>query len=158
MSNTTTLFDILQQADDKQNALSEYLKNLTSMKRIPHAVSLELTPICNLNCEICYIKRTQQEVIDSGSHVMSFSEWKYYIDGLNAIGVYNFTLTGGECMLHPDFIKIYEYIYDLGKKMALITNGTCLNEKILHCLRKQSKLPPNEKTMPVCIFCRQDNA
>ena len=43
-------------------------------------------------------------------------------------------------MLHPDFVKIYEYIYDLNKFVSLITNCSCLNDEIFNMLLKR---PPS---------------
>jgi radical SAM protein with 4Fe4S-binding SPASM domain len=46
-------------------------------------------------------------------------------------------LTGGEIFLNPDFIDIYNYLYDLGVKITLYTNGSLLNQKILKALKKR---------------------
>ncbi len=102
---------------------------------------LELTPVCNLNCRMCYVRRTNEEVIASGNHVMRFGEWKYYIDGLCDMGPLSITLSGGECTAHPDFEEIYRYIYDKNVEISVITNGSCLNDRIFELFKNK---PPTK--------------
>lgn len=70
------------------------------------------------------------EIESSGKHILRFEEWKWYIDQLHEMNTPTLTFTGGECLVHPDFEKIYSYSYDLGFGIVLLTNGTCITEKL----------------------------
>lgn len=130
-----SLYDILLQVPDNPELLLDKFRNEVSKRtifnRIPFNTQLELTPVCNFNCEVCYVRMSDREVIDSGKHIMRFDEWKYYIDGLCDLGVMSFTLSGGECTIHPDFVKLYQYIYDKGKMVTVMTNGSHITDEIL---------------------------
>ena len=131
MNNSISLYDMLRQTDNKLEVYKNYIAYKTAEMRLPNGVMLELSPICNFDCQMCYVKMTEQEVCDSGYGIMRFDDWKYYIDSFKELGTMGFTLTGGECMIHPDFIRIYNYIYDLGCSVNLITNCSCLTDEIL---------------------------
>ena len=92
---------------------------------------LQLTPICNLDCNMCYAKMTKDEVLKYGRPIMNFDNWKWYIDCLKEMGTAALSLTGGECMLHPDFREIYKYAYDLGFLITIMTNGTIMSDELL---------------------------
>ena len=134
METKSSLFEALKNASNEDNKLliyNEFLRAKTIHNNQILNCQLELSPVCNLKCKFCYVRMTNQELAESGQKIMRFDDWKYYIDELSNLGVFNFSLSGGECMLHPDFIKIYNYIYDLGKQVSLITNCTCLTDEIL---------------------------
>lgn len=124
------LFDVLSNSENKLRTYNDFIMYKTISNDIPYTALLELSPVCNLDCQMCYIRMTEDEVKKSGNHIMRFDEWKYYIDSFCDMGVMNLTLTGGECTLHPDFAEIYSYAYDKGLQVSLITNGSCLNEKL----------------------------
>lgn len=83
----------------------------------------ELTSRCNLNCEYCYN--------DSGIHrteEMDLHEVQKIVDTLIVgYGLKSITLSGGEPLLHPDFLDIVEFLVSRNVKVFLITNGTLLN-------------------------------
>ncbi|MBQ9673102.1 MAG: radical SAM protein [Ruminococcus sp.] len=140
-----SLYEILKEAErndeNKLKVFSEFIAHKTVKNRILYSAILELTPICNFNCHVCYIRMSEEEVKNSGKKIMRFDQWKYYIDGLCDLGLSSFTLTGGECTLHPDFAKIYEYIYDKGKQIVMITNGSAITDNIINLLVKK---PPSK--------------
>ena len=50
----------------KQPQITEYLYRKACLKNIPLSGTFELTPRCNLNCKMCYVRMTKQEIEDSG--------------------------------------------------------------------------------------------
>ena len=130
-----SLYDALSQLDDNtEKKAFKYTNEFTKLviqNRIPYNTQLELTPICNFNCKICYVHMTNENIIALGKSVMRFPQWKYYIDGLSDLGVMSFTITGGECTIHPDFVEIYKYIYDKGKSIVIMTNASNITDEIL---------------------------
>ena len=78
--------------ENRKLIFTEYVKSHSVKESILTYVSIELTPLCNFDCEMCYIRRTEKEVIDSGNHVMSFEEWKPYFEDILMQCFHSYTL------------------------------------------------------------------
>ena len=145
MSSNLSLFEMLKQAQENNSDLAKVYKKTIRKKaddsRIPVGVQFELLPVCNFNCRFCYVRMSKEEVEKSGHHIMRFDEWKYFIDECINLGTTRLTFSGGECTIHPDFIKLYKYAYARGLEMSLITNGSCITDEIFELFEK---CPPNE--------------
>ena len=141
-----SLYDLLSQAEGKDHVnmhqlYGEALVRKSIQTRTPLSVQLELLPLCNFHCKFCYVRMSPEEVKKSGAHVMRFNEWKTYIDGAVSLGASSITLTGGECTVHPDFLKIYEYAYSKGLQVGMISNGSHFTDEIFEMFRR---LPPSK--------------
>jgi MoaA/NifB/PqqE/SkfB family radical SAM enzyme len=91
----------------------------------------ELTGSCNLKCQMCYVRD------DTFPIGLSTSEWKdIFTEAVNK-GMLFALLTGGEIFIRPDFEELYNFLYDLGVRITLFTNGTLISEKIVSTLRKR---------------------
>ena len=102
----------------------------TDSKTTPFSLRWELTNNCNLSCPFCYIhNHVKSEDID-------FLVAKPYIDWLISNGLLFVTLTGGECTLNKDFLKIYTYFKKNGVLVKVFTNGIILSEEILKTYRQ----------------------
>ena len=94
----------------------------------PISGSFELTPLCNLDCKMCYVHLTNPTV---KARMLSGDEWIGLMGQAIAHGMMTALLTGGEAMTHPDFKKIYMYLIEQGVSVRLKTNGILLDrEKI----------------------------
>ena len=80
---------------------------------------LELTYDCNLKCIHCLNDKHCNEYI-------KFEDIKPVIDEARALGVFFMTLSGGECTLNKDFVKIAEYIRETKSALQIFTNGQVL--------------------------------
>lgn len=147
-SKDISLFELLKQAEDNNNSVAEmagiYNNVLTQksfLNRRPIAIQFELLPVCNFDCRICYIRTTFDELKKRGQDILRFEDWKKYADEAVEIGVSSITFTGGECTIHPDFKKIYEYAYKKGLQLSMITNGSNINPAILEMFEKY---PPSK--------------
>lgn len=143
MENKNSLFNILSQAQKEKVGddfisyiYSNYILSKSNRNRSPLSVQLELSPVCNFKCGFCYVRKTYSEVESEGNTIIGFREWAYYIDECIKLGVNNVTFTGGECTLHPDFKKIYEYAYKKDLLISLITNASCITEDIFLLFEK----------------------
>ena len=92
---------------------------------------MELTNNCNFKCPFCYIAGKSKY-----AKFRKFDELRPLFDSLIKHGMLFCTLTGGECLLHPDFKKIYLYLKKNGVLVSILTNGSLLNEKIISIFNK----------------------
>lgn len=51
------------------------------------------------------------------------------------MGTLQVTFSGGECLLHPDFIPILRYSREKDFMISILSNVTLLNDEILHALK-----------------------
>ena len=69
MNSDNSLYDLLNSLPSDSNlqlAYNRYLNIKTAEKRFPYNVSLELSPVCNFDCQMCYVRMTSEEVKNSG--------------------------------------------------------------------------------------------
>lgn len=90
--------------------------------------TLELLPLCNMNCDMCYIRRNRSEV-ESGGGFRTAEEWIGLGEEMKKAGVLFLLLTGGEPLLFPDFQRLYLELKRMGMVLTINTNGTLLDEK-----------------------------
>ena len=111
--------------------------DLTNEKRIllrgmrvqrPVTGSLELLPICNMYCDMCYIRMGRAEVETQGG-LHPADEWIRLGREMAEAGVLFLLLTGGEPLLFPDFRKLYLELKRLGLLLTINTNGTLIDEE-----------------------------
>lgn len=89
---------------------------------------LELTPLCNMNCDMCFVRLSPQEMQKQG-RVRSGEEWISLAKEMCRAGTLFVLLTGGEPLLHPDFRDIYITLKKMGMILTINTNGTLINEE-----------------------------
>lgn len=83
-------------------------------------VQLQLTTRCNLNCTYCYATDRNE----GSKQSLTYKEYTDLIDQVIKLAPNaQFTLTGGEPLLHPDCMRIARYIHDHGSKVDILTNG-----------------------------------
>ena len=107
--------------------IEEKLCNTATQKRIPLGGSLELLPLCNMNCDMCYVRLSRKE-IDQKGRIRSGEEWLELAKQMRDAGTLFLLLTGGEPLLHPDFRMIYLELKKMGMIVTLNTNGTLIDE------------------------------
>lgn len=106
--------------------------------RTPLSGTFELTPRCNLNCKMCYIRMTPEEMRPFGRE-RTAEEWISLGKTCAENGMLFLLLTGGEPFLRPDFREIYSALKKLGLFISVNTNGTLITDELLDFL---SKDPP----------------
>lgn len=99
---------------------------------IPESLMLELTNICNFSCEFCYIHTCKRKK----EHIIRYETIKEDLDFLIDHGLLSCNITGGECLSHPDFIKIYTHLKTKGVLVSVLTNLSLLDEKHLELFKK----------------------
>lgn len=100
----------------------------------PISATFELTPTCNLQCEMCYIRLTPKRLEELGGW-RSLEEWKQTALELKKMGTLFILLTGGEPLLYPHFTELYTFLRKNGFIITINTNGTLLTPEIAQVLK-----------------------
>ena len=66
------------------NNLEQAMMRRAKTQSIPLNGSLELTPLCNLNCEMCYVRLSREEMERQG-RLRTVEEWLDSFDGIFSI-------------------------------------------------------------------------
>jgi len=93
----------------------------------PITGSMELLPLCNLNCDMCFVRLSKKEMEAQG-RLRTGKEWLTIGKQMAEAGTLFLLLTGGEPLLHPDFEEIYLGLKKLGLIVTLNTNATLIDE------------------------------
>lgn len=98
-----------------------------------------LTGGCNLACKHCYITPTFMPNGGTGGH-LDFELFKLAIEEGLPLGLQSVKLTGGEPLLHPDFIRIVDLIRENELNLTIETNGTLITPELANYLKWNSTL------------------
>lgn len=101
---------------------------------IPLVMTLELTKICNYRCPFCFINTDKARKVQSNQ--IKFDAIKEDLEWLCQNGLLYCIITGGEPLLHPDFIKIYSFLKQHGVMVTVFTNISTLDNDIITLLEK----------------------
>lgn len=122
----------------KSLILNEFRK-AAEQKGVPIDVLFELTGRCNLNCKMCYVHTlTNSEAIRDE---LSLEQWISIFDQAISAGMLFATLSGGECLLRPDFKELYLFLYKHGVQIIVKTNGILLDDSFISFFKS---FPPRE--------------
>lgn len=128
---------------DRFDALFRVLRGEYEKQGLPLRGAFELTPQCTLNCKMCYVHTA------SGRYplpVLNGDDWIEVMDEAIDAGMLYATLTGGECIVHPDFQRIYAHLKQRGVFVSLLTNGTLLDVEMVTWLQQS---PPSLVTISI---------
>ncbi len=97
-------------------------------KGVPLTGTFELTPLCNLDCKMCYVHMKH-------AVTLSASQWISIMSQAIASGMMYARLTGGECLTYPGFREVYLYLRGRGIETSILTNGVLLNSENIEFLQ-----------------------
>lgn len=130
------------------NGLSDILYTLYNEKKkyVPLSLMIELTNGCNFNCPFCYIHTCKRKtVFRSGAEIIK------QLELLIQKGLLSISITGGECMIHPDFIPIYTFLKKNGVLVTVLSNLSRMTDEIFETFQQ---LPPYK--VDVSIYAMDD--
>ncbi len=84
-------------------------------------IYIEITNICNLNCDFCPETKREPEII-------SIETFRKILDQINPYTDYIYFHVKGEPLIHPEIDKLLDISYEKGFKVNLTTNGTLIND------------------------------
>ncbi|MEE1196656.1 MAG: radical SAM protein [Lachnospiraceae bacterium] len=131
-----------QQNVPMQPQVRRYLYQKAAQNRTPVSGTFELTPRCNMNCRMCYIRMSEQEMRLRGREYTA-DEWIRMGQICAERGMLFLLLTGGEPFLRKDFRKIYAELKKLGLLISINTNGTLIDREMVEWLKKDPPMKVN---------------
>ena len=125
--------------DKKKRIISatDFLYAKASHYKVPLHGTFELSPVCNFNCKMCYVRKSTSEVRNSPRAIMTLEQWRQIAKQAKEAGTLFLLLTGGEPLLWPDFWTLYDELIDMGFLVSINTNGSLIDaEAVSHFSRK----------------------
>ncbi|HJD40949.1 MAG TPA: radical SAM protein [Candidatus Blautia stercoripullorum] len=116
------------EAIEYSGSFEQYLCEKATLAHIPINAILELTPLCNMNCKMCFVRLGITEMKQKGE-LCSTEEWIALGEEMQKAGTMFVLFTGGEPLLHPGFKDIYIALKKMGIVLTINTNGTLIDEK-----------------------------
>lgn len=98
-------------------------------QEVPFHVTFELTPLCNFQCNMCYIRLDPSQVSKQGK-LLSTETWIGLAEEAKKMGAISMEVTGGEAMLRPDFSTLYLKFIKMGFFVILRTNGYLIDKNL----------------------------
>lgn len=116
------------------NTYEKYLCDRAYETDTPLSGTFELLPVCNMDCRMCYVRTTPEEMRRQGR---MWETEEYLRVGKEAAeaGCLFLLLTGGEPLLYPGFAGLYRGLRALGIVITLNTNGTLITPEVIRLLR-----------------------
>ncbi len=136
---------------DYEEYIRKYFELKAREKLIPLSGSFELTPLCNLDCRMCYVHLLPSQF--RPNRLLPAETWKLLIREAYQAGMRRATLTGGECLTYPGFDDVYLALYESGVLPGILTNGTLIDPARLDFFKKY---PPDR--MQITLYGSSEDA
>lgn len=124
---------------ERETQITDRLHEKAGIAKIPLSGTFELTPLCNMNCKMCYVTMTPEEQRKRG-RLRTKEEWLALAEEARKEGMLFLLLTGGEPFLWPEFRELYQELHKMGFYISINSNGTLIDENTVQWLQKY---PPN---------------
>lgn len=118
----------IRRCGEGESELSDFQKYRNCENHVTPYINLQITERCNFNCIHCFNAAGNAVPKEQ----LSFEQIDDILNQAVDCGVASVLITGGEPLVHPDFIRIADAIASKGLTMfELNTNGYLINEKVL---------------------------
>lgn len=108
------------------SSLEKRLIQGAAQRRSPVSGSLELLPLCNMDCDMCYVRLSRAQM-EARGRLRTAQEWLALAGQMQRAGVLFLLLTGGEPLIYPDFRRLWVELKRMGFVLSLNTNGTLMD-------------------------------
>lgn len=95
------------------------------------SVLVELTHRCNLDCSLCYNDRGLR------GRLLTRDQYFRLFEDLAELQVMHLTFSGGEPLMHPDFLALGRKARELGFVVRIKTNGHILREGLARRIKEE---------------------
>lgn len=114
--------------------LVEFFHKKAEKTKTPISGTFELSPLCNMDCRMCYVKMTKQQQ-ESMGRLRTNKEWIDLAIQAREEGMLFLLLTGGEPFLVENFKDLYIKLHKMGFCISINTNGTMIDENVVSWLK-----------------------
>ena len=118
------LSDSNDNAESGTAALMEYFK----LNPIPFELCIDLTQACTARCVHCYVPGFNRIFLPKELAVKAMREFK-------SMGGLKVKFTGGECMLHPDFVELLNEAAANDLVISVVSNLSVCGDKEITAIR-----------------------
>ncbi len=94
---------------------------------------IELTDRCNFKCSMCYLMPITRQ---QGGRALNAADFTRILGLLEADGLIELTLTGGEPFANPEVLEILRILEGRNIFVIVNTNGSILTDELLEALRR----------------------
>ncbi len=101
---------------------------------------LYLTDGCNLHCRHCWIAPRFVNGKPDPGECLDVDLLRKAVAEAKPLGLRSAKLTGGEPILHPQFVEIADYLTAEGLSLTMETNGTLIDAALARRLKAKTKL------------------
>ena len=116
----------------RYSEVRKYLCFKARDRGVPVSGTFELTPLCNLDCKMCYVHLNREQL--RGAELLSTESWKDLMRQAVDAGMMFATLTGGECLTYPGFRELYLYLREMGVETSILSNGVLMDAEMVDFL------------------------
>lgn len=129
----STAFDLGNITEQERQQAREHaeLHEYFEAHPTPFSLHLDLTSRCTEKCVHCYVPRDRHFTMEADVALK-------VIDQFCEMGGLSITLSGGECMLHPDFQRLLAYAREKDLTVSVLSNLTLCDEDMSHFLATQN--------------------
>ena len=118
----------------RYEAVRKFLNFKARDKAIPISGSFEPTPLCNLDCKMCYVHLNKEQML--GARLLSTETWKDIMQQAIDAGMMYARVTGGECLTYPGFRELYLFLREKGIETVILSNGILMDEEMAAFLKE----------------------
>lgn len=136
-----TLRELLRQLDQqgiydyrRYRAMRRFLGFRAREKNQPISGTFELTPLCNLDCKMCYVHLQREQL--HGAELLPADRWMDIMRQAIDAGMLFAALTGGECLTYPGFRDLYRFLRDRGVEVSILSNGLLMDAEMVEFLKR----------------------
>ena len=136
-----TLRELLRQLDQqgiydyrRYRAMRRFLGFRAREKNQPISGTFELTPLCNLDCKMCYVHLQREQL--HGAALLPVDRWMEIMRQAIDAGMLFAALTGGECLTYPGFRDLYRFLRDRGVEVSILSNGLLMDAEMVEFLKR----------------------
>ena len=117
----------------RYQAVRRFLSFKARDKGVPISGSFELTPLCNLDCKMCYVHLNREQM--KGAQLLTTEQWKDIMQQAIDAGMMYARITGGECLTYPGFKELYLFLRSRGIEVVILSNGLLMDAEMVDFLR-----------------------